>query len=92
MTGAPKPRTMEILAELETQSRGAYSGAIGFTAPNGALRVQCGDPDHHATKTGCLRMGVGGGVVADSVASQEHAECWLKSEFSPAGFVPLCAG
>ncbi len=80
MTGAPKPRTMEVLAELETKPRGIYSGAIGFAAPDGsavfnvAIRTL-------VLRDGMLRMGVGGGIVADSVAQQEHAECWLKSEF-----------
>ncbi len=80
MTGAPKPRTMEIIAELEGAVRGVYSGAIGFAAPDGravfnvAIRTV-------VLRDGMLRMGVGGGVVADSVAEQEHAECWLKSEF-----------
>ena len=80
MTGAPKPRTMEIITELEDAARGIYSGAIGFAAPDGravfnvAIRTV-------VLRDGMLRMGVGGGVVADSVAEQEHAECWLKSEF-----------
>ena len=80
MTGAPKPRTMEIIAELEGAARGVYSGAIGFASPDGravfnvAIRTV-------VLRDGMLRMGVGGGVVADSVAEQEHAECWLKSEF-----------
>ena len=80
MTGAPKPRTMEIIAELEGAPRGVYSGSIGFAAPDGravfnvAIRTV-------TLQEGGLRMGVGGGVVADSVAEQEHVECWLKSEF-----------
>ena len=80
MTGAPKPRTMEIIADLEGAPRGVYSGAIGFAAPDGravfnvAIRTV-------TLQEGSLRMGVGSGVVADSVAEQEHAECWLKSEF-----------
>ena len=80
MTGAPKPRTMEIIAELEGMARGVYSGTIGFAAPDGravfnvAIRTV-------VLRDGLLRMGVGGGVVADSLAEQEHAECWLKSEF-----------
>ena len=80
MTGAPKPRTMEIICELETRPRGVYSGAIGFAAPDGtaifnvAIRTV-------VLKDRLLRMGVGGGIVADSVGAEEHAECWLKSEF-----------
>ncbi len=80
MTGAPKPRTMEIIAELETPPRGVYSGAIGFASPHGAAVFSV------AIRTivlqdGALRMGVGSGIVADSTPRQEHEECWLKSEF-----------
>ena len=80
MTGAPKPRTMEIIEDLEGRRRGIYSGAIGFASPNGAAVFNVAIRTvvlHH----GMLRMGVGGGIVADSVAIEEHAECWLKSEF-----------
>ena len=80
MTGAPKSRTMEIIEELEERRRGIYSGAIGFASPSGATVFNV------AIRTvilqhGSLRMGVGGGIVADSVATDEHAECWLKSQF-----------
>lgn len=80
MTGAPKPRTMEIIAELEDGPRGVYSGAIGFAAPDGravfnvAIRTV-------TLQDETLRMGVGGGIVADSIAEEEHAECWLKGDF-----------
>ena len=80
MTGAPKPRTMELLAELENTPRGIYSGAIGFAAPSGAAVFNVAIRTA-VLKNGTLRMGVGGGIVADSVAEQEHAECWLKAEF-----------
>lgn len=80
MTGAPKHRTMQLIAELEDHPRGVYSGAIGFAAPDGnasfsvAIRTV-------TLRHGQLRMGVGGGVVADSSPAAERAECWLKSRF-----------
>lgn len=80
MTGAPKPRTMEILAELEERSRGVYSGAIGFAAPDGSAVFNVAIRTI-VLKEGVLQMGVGGGIVADSTPEQEHAECWLKSQF-----------
>lgn len=80
MTGAPKRRTMQIIAALEPQPRGSYSGAIGFALPdrsavfNVAIRTV-------ALSAGELRMGVGGGIVADSTAEAEWEECWLKAHF-----------
>ena len=88
MTGAPKHRTVEILAGLEEQPRGIYSGAIGFAAPDGTavfsvpIRTVTLDDTH-------LRMGVGGGIVADSHAEEELAECWLKCAFLQRAAVPF---
>ena len=89
MTGAPKPRTMEILAALETSPRGVYSGAIGFAAPDGAAVFNVAIRTV-VLKDGDLRMGVGSGIVADSVPEQEHAECWLKSQFLLRASPPFC--
>jgi para-aminobenzoate synthetase/4-amino-4-deoxychorismate lyase len=80
ITGAPKIRAMEILRQLETSRRGAYCGAMGYFAPGGsalfnvAIRTLtlCGD-------SGAL--GIGGGVVQDSDAASEYAECLLKARF-----------
>ena len=88
MTGAPKHRTIEILADLEEQPRGVYSGAIGFAAPDGTavfsvpIRTVTLEDTH-------LRMGVGGGIVADSRAEEELAECWLKCAFLHRAAVPF---
>ena len=95
ITGAPKRRTMEIIRELETEPRGIYTGAIGwFDAPRSAgmvgdfclsvpirtLSLQAPDvADDMHIRTGV--MGVGAGIVHDSVAADEFAECRLKARF-----------
>lgn len=78
ITGAPKVRTMEIIRELETSPRGIYTGTIGCIAPgnprkalfNVAIRTILIDK-----KTDSAEYGVGGGIVWDSVAGNEYAEC-----------------
>jgi para-aminobenzoate synthetase/4-amino-4-deoxychorismate lyase len=80
ITGAPKIRTMQIIRELERDSRGIYTGAIGFFSPDGSASFNV------AIRTLVLNnkqahMGVGGGIVADSNAEEEYRECKLKTEF-----------
>ncbi|MDB5798367.1 MAG: pabB [Paucimonas sp.] len=92
ITGAPKLRTMEIIGELETVPRGLYTGAIGwFDAPaddattgNFCLSVPIRTlvlqaADRFDRRSG--EMGVGAGIVHDSVARAEFEECQLKSRF-----------
>lgn len=80
VTGAPKRRTMEIIAEAEAFPRGPYTGAVGWAGPDGrasfavAIRTVLADRER-----GVATFGVGSGVVADSVAADEHAECLLKA-------------
>ena len=88
VTGAPKIRAMEILRELESSPRGAYCGAIGHFAPDGSARFNV------AIRTltvanGEGELGIGGGVVQDSVADGEYAECLLKARFFEAARKPL---
>ncbi len=70
VTGAPKIRTMEIINALEKIRRGAYTGAIGFIAPNGdahfnvPIRTVILDKNHG-------EMGIGSGIVHDSEAEKE---------------------
>jgi para-aminobenzoate synthetase / 4-amino-4-deoxychorismate lyase len=80
ITGAPKLRTMEIIHELETEARGVYTGAIGFFSPHSEAVFNV------AIRTITLwgnqgEMGVGGGIVYDSVAEEEYKECLLKASF-----------
>ena len=91
ITGAPKMRTMQIIREVEPEARGLYTGAIGwFDAPgcaenlgNFCLSVpirtlMLSGPDG-GVRQGVL--GVGAGIVYDSVAEEEYAECQLKARF-----------
>ncbi|WP_329603125.1 aminodeoxychorismate synthase component I [Undibacterium baiyunense] len=92
ITGAPKHRTMEIIREIETEDRGIYTGAIGWFDPPASSR-QIGDfclsvpirtlalqaEDAYGCRTGV--MGVGAGIVFDSKAPEEFAECALKAKF-----------
>ncbi len=85
VTGAPKMRTMEIIDELEPGRRGVYTGAIGYLAPSGASLFNV--PIRTVTLCdGQGEMGIGSGIVADSVPEQEWQECLLKGKFltSPA--------
>jgi para-aminobenzoate synthetase / 4-amino-4-deoxychorismate lyase len=82
VTGAPKRRSMEIIAGLENSPRGVYCGAIGCVAPGGralfsvAIRTLVFNADENS-----LTMGVGSGVTWDSDASSEYAECLSKGAF-----------
>ncbi|MEI7899051.1 MAG: aminodeoxychorismate synthase component I [bacterium] len=80
ITGAPKARTMQLIAEVETTPRRIYTGAVGFIAPgrraqfNVAIRTLL--IDHTRAQA---EYGVGGGIVWDSVCSSEQAECRTKT-------------
>jgi para-aminobenzoate synthetase/4-amino-4-deoxychorismate lyase len=80
VTGAPKRRTMEIVAATEAGPRGVYAGAAGWAGPDGrasfgvAIRTVVADRER-----GLATFGVGSGVVADSLAAAEYAECLLKA-------------
>ena len=86
VTGAPKIRAMEIIAELEDRPRGVYCGAIGYFAPSGDFTLSV--PIRTATiRRDCQgnmtkgSMGIGSGIVADSEAFAEYGECALKACF-----------
>jgi para-aminobenzoate synthetase/4-amino-4-deoxychorismate lyase len=80
ITGAPKIRTMEIIRELERSPRGVYTGAIGHIAPSGAAAFSVAIRTL-VLEAGVARMGVGGGIVADSEPEAEYRECQLKARF-----------
>jgi len=80
ITGAPKPRTMQIIAELEQTPRRIYTGTVGFWMPgrkaqfNVAIRTVLIDK-----ATGEAEYGVGGGIVWDSIDQMEFEECQTKA-------------
>jgi len=83
VTGAPKKRTMEIIAGLEDSPRGLYTGCIGYISPGPeavfsvAIRTAVID-----TVTGQGVLGVGSGVTWDSGADAEYEECLAKGFFA----------
>lgn len=83
VTGAPKVRAMEIIAELEPQPRGVYCGALGAFGPGGRIDLNVAIRTLvHEHGSGALRLNVGGGVVFDSKAPSEYAEGLLKARFA----------
>ncbi|HQR58298.1 MAG TPA: aminodeoxychorismate synthase component I, partial [Azonexus sp.] len=81
VTGAPKIRAMQIIAELEQAPRGLYTGAFGWIAPDGDFRLNVAirTLELAADRTG--RLGIGSGIVADSEPAAEWQECMLKADF-----------
>ncbi|WP_260597488.1 aminodeoxychorismate synthase component I [Sphingomonas endolithica] len=91
ITGAPKIRAMQAIREIEGSPRGAYTGSIGridaagdsgvrdamFNVAIRTLSIRNGAPK--------AAFGVGGGIVADSIAAQEWDETLAKGDFLTAG-------
>lgn len=88
ITGAPKIRAMEILRELEERPRDVYCGAIGWIAPGLRMRFSVAIRTLSLFPDGEAVYNVGGGVVFDSTAEGEYAECLLKGRFAT-GEAPL---
>lgn len=81
VTGAPKIRTMEIINEIEKQKRRLYTGSIGILTKdkikmNVAIRTVLIN-----SNTGKGEIGIGSGIVWDSVPEEEFDESKLKSKF-----------
>ncbi len=81
VTGAPKIRAMEIIAELETAPRGLYTGAIGYVTPERDMAFSVPIRTVELAADGRAVLGIGSGVVADSGTEAEYAECLLKARF-----------
>ncbi len=79
VTGAPKIRAMEIIDELEDAPRGAYCGSLGYIDPGGEACFNVGIRTL-VLDGGKLRYSVGSGLVLDSGAADEYAECLLKAD------------
>jgi para-aminobenzoate synthetase component 1 len=80
ITGAPKIRAMEIIREVEPFARGAYCGAIGWMAPDGAASFNVAIRTLSVTGQDIV-LNVGGGVVQDSTASGEWEEALWKARY-----------
>ena len=95
ITGAPKIRAMELLAEQERDARGPYCGAIGRIGANGdaafnvAIRtLRLTEVENHRGKA---VLGVGSAIIADSDPAEEWRECLVKGQFARASSHDLCA-
>ena len=81
ITGAPKIRAMELIAEYETEARGVYCGAIGHISPDGVAHFNVAIRTPVIMRGGDGEMGIGSGVVYDSRGGSEYEECLLKMKF-----------
>ena len=90
VTGAPKLRAMEVIAEVEHGPRGVYTGAIGAVTSDGDasfnVAIRTLTIEQGATRA---LLGLGSGVVADSHADEEWDECLAKGAFVTAGEMPF---
>ena len=96
VSGAPKIRAMEIIAELEPEKRGAYAGAVGYFSLSGDMDMAI------AIRTMVVKDGIaytqaGGGIVYDSVPEREYEETMSKARallkaISQAENTPLTGG
>jgi para-aminobenzoate synthetase/4-amino-4-deoxychorismate lyase len=82
VTGAPKIRAMEVIAEVEQAPRGVYTGSIGAISVGGDAVFNVAIRTLVLEKGGqTARLGLGSGIVADSEAGAEWAECLQKAAF-----------
>ena len=89
ITGAPKLRSMEIIQAVEAGPRGLYTGSIGHFAPNGDFTLNVAIRTAVIGTDGKGEIGIGGGIVADSVAADEYNEALLKMAFLTAPAEPV---
>lgn len=78
ITGAPKMRAMQIIADLESHDRGPYCGSIFCLSSEGDLDSSIAIRTLDASQDGILRCWGGGGVVIDSDGASEYAESVTK--------------
>lgn len=90
ITGAPKLRAMQAIHPIEERPRGIYTGSIGYIARDGDAQfnvaIRTLTIDRGASQ---VHLGLGSGIVADSVAHAEWAECLAKGAFLTAGNRPF---
>ncbi|MFN3519685.1 MAG: anthranilate synthase component I [Sphingomonas sp.] len=78
VSGAPKVRACQIIAELESEKRGAYAGGVGYFSPDGSMD-SCIVLRTAVVKDGTMHVQAGAGIVADSDPAYEQRECEAKS-------------
>jgi len=78
VSGAPKVRACEIIAELEQETRGPYAGGVGYFSPDGSVD-SCIVLRTGIVKDGTLHVQAGAGIVADSDPASEQRECEAKA-------------
>ncbi|MCH9037657.1 MAG: anthranilate synthase component I, partial [Chloroflexi bacterium] len=79
VSGAPKLRAMEIIAELEPDQRGPYAGAVGYFSFSGNMDT-CITIRTMVFSNGVAHVQAGGGIVADSVPQKEYMETVHKAQ------------
>ncbi|GAA0728851.1 anthranilate synthase component 1 [Sphingomonas japonica] len=78
VSGAPKVRACQIIAELEPETRGAYAGGVGYFSPDGSMD-SCIVLRTAVVKDGVMHVQAGAGIVADSDPAYEQRECEAKA-------------
>ena len=89
VTGAPKRRSMELIAAIEGQPRGIYCGTIGYLAPGGEMAFSVAIRTLMQNRqTSRISLGVGSGITWDARPDTEYAECLHKAAFLKPGPSP----
>jgi anthranilate synthase component 1 len=78
VSGAPKVRACQVIAELEPETRGPYAGGVGYFAPDGSVD-SCIVLRTAVIKDGTMHVQAGAGIVADSDPAYEQRECEAKA-------------
>jgi anthranilate synthase component 1 len=78
VSGAPKVRACGVIAELESEKRGAYAGGVGYFSPDGSMD-SCIVLRTAVVKDGVMHVQAGAGIVADSDPASEQRECEAKA-------------
>ncbi|ATY31629.1 anthranilate synthase component I [Sphingomonas psychrotolerans] len=78
VSGAPKVRACQIIAELEPETRGPYAGGVGYFSPDGSMD-SCIVLRTALVKDGVMHVQAGAGIVADSDPASEQRECEAKA-------------
>lgn len=90
ITGAPKIRATQIIAEIENSPRGVYTGCIGYIAPGRKAQFNVAIRTAVVSRArGTVEYGVGSGIVQDSNSRAEYDECLLKARIVTGARAPF---